>query len=285
MIKVNDQLVVVNEFPNGESLVDGPSITKAVLSDFSDEINVDFKYENDGDLIKLMFVKRHIDNTVPRKNINLHVRYMPYSRMDRVEGNSVFTLKYVSEFINDLGFTGVIIVEPHSDVTPALIDKAFPVYPTTNKYLEEVMRKVGFDKSKDYLMFPDGGAEKRYKNLKGFKTLVGHKKRDFETGNIISFEVYGEMERGHKVIILDDLISKGGTFVGKPEGAREYSGAAVSLQKMGASNIYLLTAHCEDGIADGHILKTGFIDHVFTTDSMLTSVNGYGKITLLGKNK
>ncbi|AGI12006.1 putative ribose-phosphate pyrophosphokinase [Bacillus phage BPS10C] len=284
MIKVNDQLVVVNEFPNGESLVDGPSITKAVLSDFSDEINVDFKYENDGDLIKLMFVKRHIDNTVPRKNINLHVRYMPYSRMDRVEGNSVFTLKYVSEFINNLGFTGVIIVEPHSDVTPALIDKAFPVYPTNNKYLEEVMRKVGFNKSKDYLMFPDSGAERRYKNLKGFKTLVGHKKRDFETGKILSFEVYGEMEHGHKVIIMDDLISKGGTFVGKFDG--EYSGAAVSLQKMGASKVYLLTAHCEDGIFEGEILKTGFIDHVFTTGSLFKKGgNAYGSLTILGENK
>ena len=94
MITVNGVEIKFTTFPNGETNVDGESIILAYNS--SRGITVDkvvLKYENDSDLIKLMFVQKHL-------NINfceLVITYMPYSRQDRIEGESVFTLKHVCD--------------------------------------------------------------------------------------------------------------------------------------------------------------------------------------------
>lgn len=277
MIKVNDELVVVTEFPNKEILLNGGAIQAAASR--TDIPVIEFKYEDDRDLIKLMFVKRHLDNHGISDKMILKIRYMPYSRMDREEGNSVFTLKYVGEFINSLNFHKVIIIEPHSNVTPAVVNKTLSVFPTKVHFMEQTLKIINFNKDEDYLLFPDAGASGRYKDLKGFKTLIGHKERDFHTGKITGFTVLGDMEKGKKVLIVDDLISKGGTFVGYFNGT--YSGAGVTAKVMGAKSVYLLTTHCEKTIFDGEILKTDYIDGVFTSDSMLDETDVHPKLTIL----
>ena len=265
MIALNGQEVKMKTFPNGESHVDGEQLTQ--LYKVSEVNIIDFKYHNDGDLIKLLFVKRFLDRFVETPMV-LRIAYMPYSRMDRVEGDSVFTLKYVSEFINDMCFNQVVIAEPHSDVTPALIEHAMPVYPTQLN-LHHVLQHVGFDTQFDYLFFPDAGAQKRYSSLRGFNQIVGFKKRNFQTGEIESLQVVGEMEPGHKVLILDDLCSYGGTFMR----------SAKELRKLGARDVQMFVAHCEDSIHEGDILKTDDISRVYTTDSILTKP--HDKITLV----
>jgi ribose-phosphate pyrophosphokinase len=181
--------------------------------------------------------------------------------MDRVEGNSVFTLKYITDFINSLNFKEVIVIEPHSDVTPALLNNCRSVFPSFD-ILNNVMKEVNFNKDKDYLFFPDQGAAKRYGKTKGFKQLVGFKERDFQTGKINKLQVIGDIqEQGFKVIIQDDLCSYGGTFL--------MSGN--KLKELGASEIYLLVTHCENSIYQGELLKENSpIDKIFTTDSILT---------------
>lgn len=257
MIYVNGKKIKFNRFPNGETLVDGNELLFAAQGDIVNEIG--FKYQEDSDLIKLMFVKKHLDehNLLSK----LVIYYMPYSRMDRVEGNSVFTLKHVAEFINDLAFADVVVIEPHSDVTPALLDYAQPVY-TNFDLLPEVLKEIGFDKEKDYLFFPDAGAQKRYSKLKGYRYLVGYKHRDFESGEIKSLDIVGEIpSEPFKVLICDDLSSYGGTFLA--------SGNA--LREAGATEVYLLVAHCENSVFEGKLLLEGSpINKIFTTNSILT---------------
>ena len=89
MIKLNGTELVFKTFPNGETLVDGDAITALM----AEQNTLAFKYENDSDLIKLMFVKQYLDSR--KVHADLTIAYMPYSRMDRIEGASVFTLKYV----------------------------------------------------------------------------------------------------------------------------------------------------------------------------------------------
>ncbi|QOT01233.1 ribose-phosphate pyrophosphokinase [Brevibacterium sp. JNUCC-42] len=220
---------------------------------------VTFKYESDSDLIKLMFVKRYLDDI--NTEVDLVIYYMPYSRMDRSEGLSVFTLKYVSEFMNSLSFKNVTVVEPHFDVTPALLNKSYAIYPTIDM-INEVMSTVGFNKHKDYLFFPDAGAQKRYGKVEGYQQLVGFKKRDFQTGQIKGLQVVGETEKinGSKIIIVDDLCSYGGTFIMSSE----------KLKELGASEIFLLVGHCENSIFKGKVFESDLIDKVFTTDTILT---------------
>ena len=258
MIKLNGEILEFTQFPNGETNVNGDQLRG--LAYWGENV-VELKYESDGDLVKLMFVKKYLDNIAPRTS-SLTIAYMPYSRQDRVEGNSVFTLKYVAEFINQLGFTSVSIAEPHSDVTMALVDRSSATYLTVNM-TNDILEYIDFNVDTDYLFYPDAGAAKRYSKLIcGCKVLVGFKDRDFATGRIKSLEVVGDIpEPGFKVIIVDDLCSRGGTFVLAVE----------ELKKRGASEVYLVVAHCENSIADGDILKdNGLITKVFTTDSILS---------------
>ncbi|MHA6482127.1 ribose-phosphate pyrophosphokinase [Paenibacillus sp. strain BS8-2] len=255
MIALNGVALTFKTFPNGETLVDGEAIKRlAAVSN-----RLDFKYENDGDLIKLMFVKRHLDEL--RHTASLIVRYMPYSRMDRVEGDSVFTLKHTAAFLNGLGFEEVTIIEPHSDVTPALVDRSRAEYPTMG-LLAKVLEETKFDASRDYLFFPDAGAQKRYSKVNGYKQLVGFKSRDFATGEIRSLEIVGSIDagtKGFKAIIVDDLCSYGGTFLRSAE----------RLRAAGATEVYLVVGHCENAIFKGELLSSGLVDQVFTTDTIL----------------
>lgn len=253
MIHLNGEPLEFKTFPNGETLVDGEQILRLA----KDENIVGFKYGSDGDLIKLMFVKNFLDDH--RFQADLIIHYMPYSRMDRVEGKSVFTLKYAANFINAMNFGQVTLVEPHSDVSPALINRS-RVRHLTVELLEQVVRETGFDPATDYLFFPDAGAQKRYGKIKGFQQLVGFKVRDFETGRIQRLDVVGSVaKQGFKAIIVDDLCSYGGTFLLSAERLRE----------IGASDVYLLVSHCEPSVLQGKIPQTDLLNRVFTTDTIL----------------
>lgn len=250
MILINGKEVEFKKFPNGETLMVEESIQ-------DDVFRLSFKYSTDDDLIKLMLVKNYLDTNkidVPE----LVIYYMPYSRMDRSQDGSAFTLKYVASFINSLKFQNVKVIEPHSDVTNALIDNVEPIY-VNDTLLPMVMGEVDFLQS-DVLFFPDAGAAKRYSHMK-FPHLVGHKHRDFKTGNIESLQVVGKVpSQPFNVIIVDDLSSRGGTFMF----------SAKELKKLGADKIYLLVAHAEDTIFDGDIFKTDYIEKVFTTNTIMT---------------
>ena len=270
MIKVNDKLVEFETFPNGEALLVKESL-QGSLKDGRDNV-VHFKYENDADLIKLMFVKQHIDSLTGMfdMKIALYIYYMPYSRMDRSENLSPFTLKHVAKLINDLKFNQVFVIEPHSDVTPAVLDRAESVFVNFD-LIEKVKEEVGFDENEDYIMFPDAGASKRYSKMKAKNVAIGHKERDFETGKIIGFNLIlnNGLATGNKVIIVDDMTSYGGTFVH----------SAKALAEKGFDEIYLLVAHAENSVLHGNP-KTGInlfdhIDKLFTTDSILTEHNNW----------
>jgi ribose-phosphate pyrophosphokinase len=73
-------------------------------------------------------------------------------------------------------------------------------------------------------------------------------------------KIIGDLpEPGFKVIIIDDLCSKGGTFILSAE----------KLKAVGAAEVYLIVAHCEEAVSQGKILESDLITKVFTTDSIL----------------
>lgn len=265
MILLNGKLINFTQFPNGETKLNEESVQAAIES----YNTVSFKYENDGDLIKLMFLKKYLDSCTIEgfMGVDLKVYYMPYSRMDRSENGSAFTLKYVTQFINDLMFNQVILIEPHSDVTPALIDGAESIL-VNEQLITIVMNEVQFDLAEDYLVYPDAGAQKRYAKFFDGNVVVAHKERDFQTGYIKKLDLIGAPypKEKRKAIIVDDLCSKGGTFIL----------TAQALKDAGFDEIYLLVAHCENTIFEGDILKGNLIKKVFTTNTIISSTqNGW----------
>lgn len=256
MISIDGKVVDFKHFPNKEILFNHESLE--ALRGWVPQ-RVTFKWEDDSDIVRLTILKDYLDSIGVEPD-ELLITYMPYSRMDRSENGSPFTLKSVAKLINRLNFKEVYVVEPHSDVTCAVLDNASPVY--INPGLLSVVKKaVDFQDKFDYIVFPDAGAQKRYaKSITTGHQLVGFKNRDFTTGEIKSLDIVGNMLVGaiSKAIIVDDLSSYGGTFVK----------TAKALREKGVEEVFLLVAHAENSIFKGELFD--HVDGVFTTDSLLT---------------
>ena len=254
MIFLNGERVEVKKFPNGEALIKSENLK---LGSDCNEIKIYF--ESDEDITHLVFLKSHLDEM--RVKCSLVLPYMPYSRMDRTEGVMLFTLKHLCKLINNLNFEGVTIFEPHSEVSIALLDRV-KVINMSKLLTEELLKELNKDSKDIYLVYPDAGAAKRYgKQIAYKKILTASKERDFKTGFIKNLEINGEVEnKGFKAIIIDDLCSKGGTFVL----------TAAKLKEMGASEIYLVVTHCENTIFEGDLLTGDLIKEIYTTNSILS---------------
>jgi len=255
MIILNKHQLITEQFPNGETKV----------KDFDQWIKADnlleFTYQEDGDLIRLFFVKKRLEEA--GASCKLWIRYMPYSRMDRKIEGDLFTLKYVAAFINSLQFDKVYVIEPHSETTLTLLENSVAIYPALD-WLPKLMEKLEFSDN-DRIVFPDKGAAARYLNSGYEDACVFEKQRNPQTGRIEAMKLKtGNIVKGAKCIIVDDLCSAGGTFLW----------AGKILKEMGASEIYLLVTHCEPRIFKGTLLEEDSpIDLVFTTDSMMNTTH------------
>ena len=186
----------------------------------------------------------------------LTMPYIPNARMDRVKAkDEVFTLKWFSDFINLMYFDKIVVHDPHSNVSTALINHVVSVGAEneTAQVLETLEDKNVI------LCYPDEGAAKRYSSQIGRDYVFCIKHRDWRTGKIERLELTTpEKVVGQNVLIVDDICSRGGTF----------TFTAKALKEAGAGEIYLYVTHCENTIFNGEILRDGLISHVFTTDSI-----------------
>ena len=240
MIKLNKQVVDFGQFPNGELYLD---FTKLKTNSYN---RIIWQYESNSDFLKLGLLKDYLDSIF--SNTDLHILYLPYSRMDRVNDTYSFSLKYVTKLINAMNFFAVKIREPHSDVTMALIERSVRedwCITQVPKLIEELVIKTIF--------FPDAGAQKRY--AIDFPSAVGYKTRDFKTGSITDYTIQGEV--GRSVLIIDDMCSRGGTFVH----------AVQELWKKGAIIVYLLVSYCEENVHTGPALS--YLEKIYTSNEMV----------------
>ena len=249
MIKVNGEALKTETFPNGEI-----KISEFIVKN---ENNISFKFHSHVDFINLLMVKNHIDENNSRSKNYLCIDYFPYSRMDRKIKGDLFTLKGMCKFINKMNFDVVYTSDNHSNVTDALLDR------NVNKsMIPLLLKEVEKEFNIDYILYPDLGALKRYR-IDDYKSLVGEKVRNEQTGRIESYEIKSSISlKDMTILIIDDLSSFGGTF----------AHASDKLKKLGAEKIYLAVAHCENAILDGRLLKPingRAIDKVFTTNSII----------------
>lgn len=267
MIKLNGQVVGKHSFPDG---------TKRFIKEDFDRINrgyegndITWTYEDDEEMVTVMFLKKHLDS-LGLVNTTLQMPYIPNARMDRVKTKyDVFTLKYFADFINSLNFSSVVVADPHSYASELLINNLEILGPEEGITIafNDIKEKYGED---IILFYPDEGAMKRYSSEIAIPYCFGVKNRDWETGKILGLQVVGDVEsiKGKTVLIVDDICSRGGTFF--------Y--AAKELRALGAKNICLHVTHCENTIHEGELLNSGFINHIYTSDSILTK--GHQKITI-----
>lgn len=302
MIKVNGEEVKVEHFPDNTQRINFKVDLHPRMMMPDDRFIIDWRYESDEECMTLLYIVRHIRSAKDilrfpiAPHIELNMNYMPNARMDRTKApDEIFTLKTFAEFINFLDFDAVNVLDPHSDVTPALIKNVIVWKPereirnVLSKVYGEQIETLGKTTGGKQLIFffPDAGAMKRYSEFitKTFEDYVMHMKekpemaimygnkiRNWKTGKIESLEILdGSGAKATSwdgvIIMIDDIIAYGGTFF--------YS--ANALSKMNPEGvIYAYATHTENSVLDEKnskmltLLETGTVKKLFTTDSLYT---------------
>lgn len=274
MISVNCRPVKVGHFPAGEQNI--LDFNFSVLPENKCEIT--WKYENDEELVTLIYIVRHIRNYYPDAEMTLNMPYIPHARMDRVKSTKeVFTLKYFAEIINSLNFKAVYTLDAHSDSSLALIDRIHNASPNT--IIADVIWNIPeIDCRNLVVYFPDAGAYKRYKDLTAitnYPKVYGEKIRNWQTHRIEGLNVVtnGTDLKGKSVLLIDDIISYGGTFYH----------SVLKLKELGADKIYIYASHVENAMIDterGTLIKLiddGTVTMLYTTDSIFKAENNEGR--------
>lgn len=250
MLYVNGNEVTPLKFPDGTaSFRFEPSCLHYTIG---------WQYEGDQECMMLWHLVHHIreysDTSVC---IELTMPYIPNARMDRVKNDDeVFTMKWFAEFINSLNFNRVYVLDAHSNVSLALINRVQQIDIT--RYIDLAVTRAGDDV---LFCYPDEGAAKRYQEAFPCDHVFCIKHRRWRDGTIERLELVGaDKVAGKDILIVDDICSKGGTFF--------YT--AKALKDAGANHIFLYVTHCENTVLDGEMIKSGLIDKIYTTNSIFT---------------
>ena len=258
MIKVNKNDVSVNKFPDGTLLLK-ERIPEGGKEERKRAATLTWLYESNEELVTLIYLAGHL-RAHGITELSLDMPYIPNARQDRVKAQEdVFTLKYFAEVINWLDFKSVTILDPHSSVSEALLDKI--QVRTPEVFIRKVIDRIGGTENLT-MFYPDEGACKRYSGMFRIPCAFGIKRRDWATGDIKGLDVSGMTDciRDRKILMVDDISSRGGTFYF----------SAQKLKALGAKEIYLYISHCENTILEGEVLKSGLVQRIFTTNSIFT---------------
>ena len=259
MITLNDDPIKIDSFPDGTILMKCPKVPSC---------RIRWTYENDREFLALIYLVKHLRSN-GYSEIGLHMPYIPNARQDRVKSQwDIFTLKYFAELLNSLELDYVRVLDPHSSVSEALINKLNVESPEDYIYL--AISKIHNTELGDknlMVFYPDSGSVKRYADMVKLPYAFGVKQRNWETGKIEGLDVVANYDDddinpiiGHDILIVDDICSRGGTFYH----------SAMKLKELGAKDIYLYVSHCENTILEGELLKGDLIKKVYTTDSIFT---------------
>lgn len=155
------------------------------------------------------FNERH-----PGAEVRLVLPFIPGARQDRLNdvGDWLFTAKSVARMINSRYLAQVVVLDPHSDVSPALIDRCKVVksHEIEGVYSELESRKYAA------VVSPDAGAEKRaaaFAKRLHIPLIHAWKTRNVSDGTISGFGHEPLPSKG-RLLIVDDICDGGGTFIG-----------------------------------------------------------------------
>jgi ribose-phosphate pyrophosphokinase len=212
-------------FPGGEGHI-------KISGSPSSTVTITHRIKSFSDLVMVMLATDAL-RRMGTEIINLMLPYFPAARQDRVmvKGEPL-TVKILADMINSLNLNRVTVFDPHSEVTPALLNNCEVIY--NYDFIGRAIEEIGQDL---LLTAPDGGALKKiYKvseALGGIEVLECSKSRDVKTGHLKGFRVSADDLQGRHCIIVDDICDGGGTFMGLAE----------ALKQKNAGDLYLAVSH------------------------------------------
>lgn len=221
----------VTQYPAGEIGVVVDVQDHLILADDygQREFFIYLRFEAIGELFLVGLIKDALLRSLKynkQYGINFSIPYFPFGRQDRVtQPGEAFSLKVVADYINSLDFDRVFITDPHSHVTPALINNCI-VDDTVNIRKQHMFL---IDNNISFLISPDMGANKKTHemgNTYGLPVVEFTKHRDPVTGMLSGFKIMNpdiipDLPVGDGLVV-DDICDGGGTFMGIAEKFKEY---------------------------------------------------------------
>ena len=249
-----------------------PELVPPKGNDYRDDVLITTRIRSFKDLGFLLVATDALKRMGVTK-ISLLLPYFPAARQDRVmvKGEAL-TVKIYADIINAAQYETVIILDPHSEVTPALLQRVQVI--NNHNFVQKAIAK-----ETDYLLIsPDGGALKKvYKlaqflgspDMPNFENLAYlpqpaviecSKMRDVKTGQLSGFKIFAEDLQGKTCVIVDDICDGGGTFLG----------LAKALKAKNAGKLILVVTHgiFSKGLED---LATVFRE-IYCTDSFQNKI-------------
>ena len=215
---------------------------------------VSAKLRNASDIIKLILVTNILNQFKGKGQLSLYMPYSPYARQDRVANSGEpLSIKAFAQIINSLGYQTVHIIDPHSDVTIALIENAL-----SSLNIETLLKKVVPEYETMTVIAPDAGAYKKLsKIIKSTPIVQCTKHRDTLTGKLSNLMIHTEEDlSGKDLIVVDDICDGCGTFIMLAEELKKkYQPKSLSL--------YVTHGIFSKGL---DVLKP-YYDKIYTTDS------------------
>ena len=194
--------------------------------------------------------------------VELFIPYFPAARQDRVMvPGEPLSVKVYASMMNAAGFDRVTVFDPHSEVTPALLNQC-----QTIQNYDFIRDVIGTIPASDtlHLVAPDAGAAKKIHHLAstiGWERLVQcDKVRDVKTGQLSGAKVFSDDLNGADCLIVDDICDGGGTFIQ----------LAKALKAKNAGRLFLAVSH---GIfSKGLEELAAHFTTIFTTNSFYTGL-------------
>ncbi|HDR2377012.1 TPA: ribose-phosphate pyrophosphokinase [Enterobacter asburiae] len=198
-------------------------------------VDITAKIKNSADVMALALLVdacSRLENLHNHAEFTLHLPYIPYARQDRVmQPGEALSIKVFANLVNALSFDKVIVDDPHSDVSSALLNNV-RVRGQETLVAEFHDKLAGKDVT---IIAPDAGARKKAQKVSErlrLPLVEAGKVRDVKTNEITGTAVFGDVE-GRECVIVDDICDGGRTFIA----------LAQALKEKGAKRVILYVTH------------------------------------------
>jgi ribose-phosphate pyrophosphokinase len=251
------------QFPDGQQSI-------KIISNVGSEIAIKIysKFTSFKDLELILCATAALKN-LGMTDIFLYIPYFLGGRSDRkFEVGSINYIKdVVAPIINAQHYKGVLVLDPHSDVIEACIDRLEKIdnYSLVKAALTAI-DNTNTAREKMCIISPDAGALKKiYGVAKHFdiqNVVTASKVRDLKTGKILHTEIPKINGDGDKnFVIIDDICDGGRTFIEVAKAIREKRPSPIFNDK-----IYLVITHGIFSAGFGEL--SNYFEAVYTTNSV-----------------
>ena len=217
-----------------------------------------FSYPMDEHIMEIVLMGDAIRRGAPKTMIAV-IPYMGYARQDKLHrpGEPV-SARVIAKFLEISKYKEVIMVDLHNDAIVGFFQIPVTHVSALHVLATEIKR---LHKTNIVIVSPDVGGTKRARNLAyltNMPMIVMEKKRSLNIHDESqAFQIIGDI-KGKTAVIIDDIISTGGTI----------ADSARALTEAGATSVYVFATH---GVLAGDAkkkLESSLIDTIVITDTI-----------------